>query len=132
MISTARSSGTGASVLPLSARLRAYVCVHYAFVCTAGQVSARLGRLDRRRKGVTVAVTSRDVARLAGVSQPTVSRALRDDPRVSNATKRSVREAADLLGYVPSDAWRALSSGRTRRIGLLVTDLGNQFYAQII
>jgi LacI family transcriptional regulator len=82
--------------------------------------------------GVGVAVTSRDVARLAGVSQPTVSRALRDDPRVSNATKRSVREAADLLGYVPSDAGRALSSGRTRRIGLLVTDLENQFYAQII
>ena len=79
-----------------------------------------------------MAVTSRDVARLAGVSQPTVSRALRDDPRVSDATKRSVREAADLLGYVPSDAGRALSSGRTHRIGLLVTDLENQFYAQII
>ena len=79
-----------------------------------------------------MAVTSKDVARLAGVSQPTVSRALRDDPRVSDATKRSVREAADLLGYVPSDAGRALSSGRTHRIGLLVTDLENQFYAQII
>lgn len=79
-----------------------------------------------------MAVTSRDVARLAGVSQPTVSRGLRDDPRVSDETKRRVREAATLLGYVPSDAGRALSSGRTRRIGLLVTDLANQFYAQII
>ena len=84
------------------------------------------------RKGVSVAVTSKDVARLAGVSQPTVSRALRNDPRVSERTKRSVREAAILLGYVPSDAGRALSSGRTHRIGLLVTDLENQFYAQII
>ena len=79
-----------------------------------------------------MAVTSRDVARLAGVSQPTVSRALRDDPRVSDETKRRVREAANLLGYVPSEAGRALSSGRTRRIGLLVTDLANQFYSQII
>ena len=79
-----------------------------------------------------MAVTSRDVARLAGVSQPTVSRALRDDPRVSGETKRRVRQAADLLGYVPSEAGRALSSGRTRRIGLLVTDLANQFYSQII
>ncbi len=79
-----------------------------------------------------MAVTSRDVARLAGVSQPTVSRALRDDPRVSDETKRRVREAAALLGYVPSEAGRALSSGRTRRIGLLVTDLGNQFYSHII
>lgn len=77
-------------------------------------------------------VTSRDVARLAGVSQPTVSRALRDDARVSEATKLRVREAAQLLGYVPSEAGRALSSGRTRRIGLLLTDLDNQFYSHII
>lgn len=77
-------------------------------------------------------VTSRDVARLAGVSQPTVSRALRDDSRVSDATKLRVREAAQLLGYVPSEAGRALSSGRTRRIGLLLTDLDNQFYSHII
>jgi LacI family transcriptional regulator len=77
-------------------------------------------------------VTSRDVARLAGVSQPTVSRALRDDPRVSEATKARVRESAALLGYVPSEAGRALSSGRTRRIGLLLTDLDNQFYSNII
>ena len=77
-------------------------------------------------------VTSRDVAQLAGVSQPTVSRALRDDPRVSEATKERVRKAAERLGYVPSDAGRALSSGRTRRIGLLLTDLENQFYPHII
>lgn len=83
-------------------------------------------------EGVGMAITSRDVARLAGVSQPTVSRALRDDPRVSDETKQRVREAATLLGYVPSEAGRALSSGRTRRVGLLVTDLTNQFYAQII
>ncbi|MFB8368850.1 LacI family DNA-binding transcriptional regulator [Pseudarthrobacter sp. NPDC055928] len=77
-------------------------------------------------------VTSRDVAQLAGVSQPTVSRALRDDPRVSEATKERVRRAAERLGYVPSDAGRALSSGRTRRVGLLLTDLENQFYPHII
>lgn len=77
-------------------------------------------------------VTSRDVARLAGVSQPTVSRALRDDSRVSVETKQRVREAAQLLGYVPSEAGRALSSGRTRRIGLLLTDLDNQFYSHLI
>ncbi|HEX5857217.1 MAG TPA: LacI family DNA-binding transcriptional regulator [Microbacterium sp.] len=77
-------------------------------------------------------VTSRDVARLAGVSQPTVSRALRDDPRVSEETKKRVRDAAGALGYVASETGRALSSGRTRRIGLLLTDLDNQFYPHII
>ena len=77
-------------------------------------------------------VTSHDVARLAGVSQPTVSRALRDSPKVSEDTKRRVRDAASALGYVPSETGRALSSGRTRRIGLLLTDLENQFYPHVI
>jgi LacI family transcriptional regulator len=77
-------------------------------------------------------VTSHDVARLAGVSQPTVSRALRDNPKVSEETKRRVRVAAKALGYVPSETGRALSSGRTRRIGLLLTDLENQFYPHVI
>ena len=77
-------------------------------------------------------VTSHDVARLAGVSQPTVSRALRDSPKVSADTKERVRRAADALGYVPSETGRALSSGRTRRVGLLLTDLENQFYPHVI
>jgi LacI family transcriptional regulator len=77
-------------------------------------------------------VTSHDVARLAGVSQPTVSRALRDSPKVSEETKQRVRQAAKVLGYVPSETGRALSSGRTRRIGLLLTDLENQFYPHVI
>ena len=77
-------------------------------------------------------VTSHDVARLAGVSQPTVSRALRDSPKVSELTRRRVREAATALGYVPSDTGRALSVGRTHRVGLLVTDLANQFYTHTI
>ena len=54
-------------------------------------------------------VTSHDVARLAGVSQPTVSRALRDSPKVSELTRRRVRDAATALGYVLSDTGRALS-----------------------
>ena len=77
-------------------------------------------------------VTSHDVARLAGVSQPTVSRALRDSPKVSAQTRGRVRAAASALGYVPSETGRALSSGRTRRVGLLLTDLDNQFYPHVI
>lgn len=77
-------------------------------------------------------ITSRDVARLAGVSQPTVSRALRDDPKVSEATKQRVREAAVALGYAPNAIGRALSVGRSTRVGLVVTDLENQFYAHVI
>jgi LacI family transcriptional regulator len=86
----------------------------------------------RRRREAREVITSRDVARLAGVSQPTVSRALRDDPKVSEATKKRVRDAAHALGYAPSAIGRALSVGRSTRVGLVVTDLENQFYAHVI
>ncbi len=79
-----------------------------------------------------MAVTSRDVARLAASPNPHRLARPPRRPRVSEETKKRVRDAAVLLGYVPSEAGRALSSGRTRRIGLLVTDLENQFYAHII
>ena len=66
------------------------------------------------------------------MSQPTVSRALRDSPKVSDETKERIRKAADALGYIPSETGRALWSGRTYRIGLLLTDLDNQFYTHIM
>jgi LacI family transcriptional regulator len=79
-----------------------------------------------------VGITSRDVARLAGVSQPTVSRALRDDQRISAGTRRKVQEAAVALGYVPSEAGRSLSTRMTKRMGVLVTDLTNPFYPHLV
>lgn len=72
------------------------------------------------------------MARLAGVTQPTVSRALRDAPNVSEVTKARVREAARKLGYVPNLTGRALSRGRSDRVGLIVTDLTNLFYPHVI
>ncbi|MGW8379076.1 LacI family DNA-binding transcriptional regulator [Streptomyces sp. ODS28] len=79
-----------------------------------------------------MSITSRDVARLAGVSQPTVSRALRGDPRVSAATRERVDRAVQALGYVPSEAGRSLVTRRTRRIGTVVTDLANPFYPHLV
>ena len=76
--------------------------------------------------------TSHDVARAAGVSQPTVSRALRDDPRVTAETRARVRAAAVQLGYVLSDRGRSLSTRRTGRIGVVVEDLGNPFYLELL
>ena len=61
-------------------------------------------------------VTSQDVARLAGVSQPTVSRALRDDPQVSEETKQRVREAARGAGLRP-ERDRSGAVQRPRRAG---------------
>ena len=76
-------------------------------------------------------VTSHDVARLAGVSQPTVSRALREDPRVSEPTRERVRRAAERLNYVPSEIGRSLSTRSTRRVAM-VADLGNPLYPQLM
>ena len=76
-------------------------------------------------------MTSHDVARLAGVSQATVSRALRDDARVTEETKRRVRNAATVLGYVRSELGRGLSTRATRRIALVV-ELENILYQVLL
>ena len=77
-------------------------------------------------------VTSHDVAALAGVSQATVSRALRGDARVSEDTQQRVADAAAKLGYIPSERGRSLSTRRTRRVGVVVDDLSNPFYLQLL
>jgi LacI family transcriptional regulator len=77
-------------------------------------------------------ITSHDVARLAGVSQPTVSRALRGDPRVSVTTREKVVRAASTLGYVRSEAGRGLVTRSSFRIGVVVADLANPFYPHLI
>ncbi|MDR9372860.1 LacI family DNA-binding transcriptional regulator, partial [Conexibacter sp. JD483] len=76
--------------------------------------------------------TSHDVARLAGVSQPTVSRALRDDPRVSRDTIARVRAAAASLGYVPSSRGRSLSTRATGQVAVVVGELDNPFYMEAL
>jgi LacI family transcriptional regulator, galactose operon repressor len=76
--------------------------------------------------------TSHDVALEAGVSQPTVSRALRGDPRVTEATRTRVLLAAERLGYVTSDRGRSLATRRTSRIGVVVEDLDNPFYLELL
>jgi LacI family transcriptional regulator len=79
-----------------------------------------------------MAATSFDVARLAGVSQPTVSRALRGEPSVAAETRRRVEEAAAALGYVTSHLGRGLSTRRTRRIGVVAAELTNPFYPHLV
>lgn len=76
--------------------------------------------------------TSHDVARLAGVSQSTVSRALRDDERVSALTRARVRDAAQAVGYVPSQRGRNLSTRRTGQVAVVVGELANPFYMEAI
>ena len=78
------------------------------------------------RDGGPGAPRSVDVARVAGVSQKTVSRVFNDEPYVSADVRRRVLEAAEQLGYRRNNAARALASGRTRSIG--VVTLGTALY----
>lgn len=75
--------------------------------------------------------TIRDVARVAGVSDGTVSNTLNRPHLVTPETRDRVRQAMATVGYVPNAAARALRVGRTRTIGLVVLDVGNPFFAEV-
>lgn len=77
-------------------------------------------------------VTSFDVAKLAGVSQPTVSRALRNLPGTSPETRQRVMEAASTLSYVRSESGRTLSTRRTQRIAIVSEALTNPYYPELV
>lgn len=73
-------------------------------------------------------ITSQDVARAAGVSQSAVSRVFTPGASASKATIAKVRTAAEQLGYRPNPLARAMITGKSRIIGLVVAYLDNQFY----
>ncbi|GID91864.1 LacI family DNA-binding transcriptional regulator [Amorphoplanes digitatis] len=79
-----------------------------------------------------MAVTIKDVARVAGVSPSTVCRALSTPNLVRDETCDRVRRAAADLGYSPNRAARGLITGRTANIGLIVPDLGNPFFPGVV
>jgi LacI family transcriptional regulator len=76
--------------------------------------------------------TSRDIAREVGISQSTVSRALRGDPRVAVATRQRVEEVARELQYVPNAAARSLITSRTYTIAVVLADITNPFYPEMV
>ena len=76
--------------------------------------------------------TLADVAALSGVATSTASRALSNPGRVNANTRERIERAARELNYVPNSQARALTSGRTRAIAVLVSDVTNPFYFGII
>lgn len=77
-------------------------------------------------------VTIRDIARNLGLSAMTVSLALRDHPRISRETKDRIRAMMDKLGYKPSQVARALATGKSNIIGVVVPNSSDHYYAEII
>lgn len=76
--------------------------------------------------------TIRDVAEAAGVSIATVSRALHGQPRVSEATRRRVLDAATSLRYVASPGAAGLASGRTMAIGVVAPFVNRWFFSGVV
>lgn len=78
------------------------------------------------------AATIRDVARRAGVSIASASRALNGHSNVSAATLERVTEAANALNYIPHLGARSLSTRRSNTIGVVLPDLFGEFFSEII
>jgi LacI family transcriptional regulator len=73
-----------------------------------------------------------DVAALSGVSKSTVSNVLRGAGRVSQSTRARVLDSIDALGYRPNSLARDLVRRRSRTIGVVLGDLANTFYADLV
>lgn len=78
------------------------------------------------------AVTIKDIAKELGLSTSTVSRALRDSYEISPETKKLVLEYAEKINYRPNPIALSLKEKRTRSIGIIVAEIANSFFSQII
>lgn len=77
-------------------------------------------------------VRLKDIAQLTGVSVMTVSKALRDEPDVSSATKVKIKSLAQQMGYVPDSSAQGLRTKTTKLLGLLIPSSTNPIYARIV
>ncbi|MCC2594686.1 LacI family transcriptional regulator [Tessaracoccus sp. OS52] len=76
-------------------------------------------------------VTIYEVARRAGVATSTVSRALRNDPRITEGTRLRVQQAAEELHYVPRAAAQALAGSPVRSLGMVLPVVTGTYYAEL-
>src|SRR5687768_3904274 len=83
--------------------------------------------------GVMATTTNiKEVARLAGVSLGTVSNVLNRPDLVAAATRQRVLDAISELGYVRNDSARQLRAGRSRQIAVVVLDVANPFFTDVV
>ncbi|MDG1833117.1 MAG: LacI family DNA-binding transcriptional regulator, partial [Verrucomicrobiota bacterium] len=75
-------------------------------------------------------VRLKDIAATAGVSVMTVSKALRDEPDISEKTKARIKSLATEVGYVPNHSARGLRTRKTHQFGLVISSLTNPVYTR--
>jgi LacI family transcriptional regulator len=79
-----------------------------------------------------VRITSKQLARICGVSVGTVDRALNNRPEINPQTREKILRVSRELGYRPHLVARSLKTGRTMTVGIVVYDLDNRFFAQLV
>lgn len=77
-------------------------------------------------------ITLKELAKILGVSISTISKALNDSEEISDDTKVKVKELAALHNYKPNIIARNLKSGQTRTIGVIIPNMLNYFFAQVL
>ena len=77
-------------------------------------------------------ITIKDIARILNVSVSTVSRALKDHPDISKATKKSIQDLARELNYRPNEIALSLKNRRSKIIGVMVPQLVHHFFSSVI
>lgn len=79
-----------------------------------------------------MATSIKDIAKIAGVSHSTVSRALRQSSLISSETTERIRRVAQELGYRPSAAARSLKTNRTNVLGVLVSNIADPYFSELL
>lgn len=77
-------------------------------------------------------VSIKDIAKEAGVSHTTVSRALRGSSLISEETTKRIQETAHKLGYLPSAAAQSLKTNRSQALGVIVTNVDDPYFSEIL
>ena len=78
-----------------------------------------------------MSATLKDVAKEAGVSVPTVSRVINEQPYIKEITRKKVLEAIEKLSYQPNSIARNLKQGRTNTVGFIVNDASSSFFGMV-
>jgi LacI family transcriptional regulator len=79
-----------------------------------------------------MAVTIKEIANMCGVSPGTVDRALNNRPGISDRTKKKILKLVKKLNYQPDHMARSLAKGRTMTLGVVLFDLYNRSFAQLM
>jgi LacI family transcriptional regulator, galactose operon repressor len=79
-----------------------------------------------------VRITSKELARICGVSIGTVDRALNNRGEINAQTRERILRISRDLGYRPHLVARSLKTGKTKTLGIVVFDLDNRFFAQLV